>query len=348
MTLRACSLSAACLYFGLGLSNRMANATTVAGEDEAGVAVPLGMMGVSWGGTLIEQWTNLEHQKPCRNISCLGCEPNTSANGCEFTPETARQCTGNGALYNGMVAPFVNMSVKGFVWYQGENNCGGDAGTVLQGTGYACMLGQMGRGWIKAFSDASGAGTGTAADAPFGVVTLADGGWEGNPANAGPIHWAETTNYGTLPSPSLPSGFVATAHDVGDPWNSQACTRAGCCNDWQAPNISNGCSGDTRWMVKMSSYDSRHGGWKDGHVPIYPGTSHLMSSVHPRTKKFVGERLAQAAWAGAAYGHASAGAAVGPVLSGCSLAPGSTKLVLKFNASLLRGEKVRFKGYNSK
>jgi hypothetical protein len=34
------------------------------------------------------------------------------------------------------------------------------------------------------------------------------------------------------------------------------------------------------------------------------------------------------------------------VLSGCSLAPGSTKLVLKFNASLLRGEKVRFKGYN--
>ena len=99
MTLRACSLSAACLYFGLGLSNRMANATTVAGEDEAGVAVPLGMMGVSWGGTLIEQWTNLEHQKACHNISCLG--PN---------------CVGNGALYNGMVAPFVNMSVKGFVW----------------------------------------------------------------------------------------------------------------------------------------------------------------------------------------------------------------------------------------
>ena len=101
-------------------------------------------------------------------------------------------------------------------------------------------------------------------------------------------------------------------------------------------------------MVKMSSYDSRHGGWKDGHVPIYPGTSHLVSSVHPRTKKFVGERLAQAAWAGAAYGHASAGAAVGPVLSGCSLAPGSTELVLEFNASFLRGEKVRFKGYNSK
>ena len=88
---------------------------------------------------------------------------------------------------------------------------------------------------------------------------------------------------------------TTTAHDVGDPWNSQAYTRAGFYNDWQAPNISNGCSGDTRWMVKMSSYDSRHGGWKDGHVPIYPGTSHLVSSVHPRTKKFVGERLAQAA-----------------------------------------------------
>ena len=28
---------------------------------------------VSWGGTLIEQWTHLEHQLSCANISCMGC-----------------------------------------------------------------------------------------------------------------------------------------------------------------------------------------------------------------------------------------------------------------------------------
>ena len=88
---------------------------------------------------------------------------------------------------------------------------------MLKHTGYACMLAEMGRGWIQAFSLEPNT---TSPDAPFGVVTLADGGWEGNPANAGPIHWAETTNYGRLPSPSLPSGFVATAHDVGDPWSA--------------------------------------------------------------------------------------------------------------------------------
>ena len=44
-------------------------------------------------------------------------------------------------------------------------------------------------------------------------------------------------------------GFVAAAHDVGDPWNSQGCVQSGCCRDDTPPNISNGCSGDTRWMV---------------------------------------------------------------------------------------------------
>ena len=42
-----------------------------------------------------------------------------------------------------MVAPFVNMSVKGFAWYQGENNCGGDAGNIIDNTGYACLLKTM-------------------------------------------------------------------------------------------------------------------------------------------------------------------------------------------------------------
>ena len=91
----------------------------------AGKPVPLGMMGVSWGGTLIEQWTRLDRQSNCANISCLGCAKNSSSNDCKWDPKAPAQCTGNGALWNGMVAPFVNMSVKGFVWYpRGYDLCG--------------------------------------------------------------------------------------------------------------------------------------------------------------------------------------------------------------------------------
>jgi hypothetical protein len=53
---------------------------------------------------------------------------------------------------------------------------------------------------VSAFSLEHGT---TSPDAPFGIVTLADGGWEGNPANAGQMHWAETLNYGVLPNPAL-------------------------------------------------------------------------------------------------------------------------------------------------
>ena len=40
--------------------------------------------------------------------------PNSTLDGC------ARAARGgsNALLYNGMVAPFLNMSVKGFLWYQ--------------------------------------------------------------------------------------------------------------------------------------------------------------------------------------------------------------------------------------
>jgi hypothetical protein len=264
---------------------------------------------------------------------------------------------------------------------------GGLCGNVLDHTGYACMLQSLAKGWVSAFSAERGT---TSPTAPFGIVTLADGtwqrvlcatltpvlnynrsfyqdslgtnigkaekkhvpagGWEGNPANAGQMHWAETLNYGVLPNPALPNGFVATAHDVGaengamflttlfvtqkendrfprqardkhscdkfntfkmrwccrlcsagDPWNEQGCRHANCCNNnvpvsknglfepfiscnvktnilprqardkdregkhskksgvFPQPNLTAGCSGDTRWMVEAARFDPRHG-----------------------------------------------------------------------------------------
>ena len=95
---------------------------------------------------------------------------------------------------------------------KGENNMAGEMGNVLDHNGYACMLQTMVQSWRAVFSATAGT---TPPSAPFGIVTLADGTWEGNPANAGKMHWAETGNYGVVPNPAFPNAFVATAHDLG-------------------------------------------------------------------------------------------------------------------------------------
>lgn len=46
------------------------------------------------------------------------------------------------------------------------------------------MLQQMATGWVEDFAAVPGT---TSPNASFGIVTLADGGWEGNPADAGAI-----------------------------------------------------------------------------------------------------------------------------------------------------------------
>jgi len=102
------NFSAACWYFAQSLTDRM---------KKAGEVVPLGMIESAYGGTTIEQWVSVEAQLKCSNVTC---HANASL---PYSAATAEACTqdeemGNGGLYNGMVAPFVNMTVSGFLWYQ--------------------------------------------------------------------------------------------------------------------------------------------------------------------------------------------------------------------------------------
>lgn len=88
-----------------------------------------------------------EAQLQCSNITC------TSNQSWPYTADTQAACTAvksapnsagsNAELYNGMVLPFVNMTVKGWLWYQGENNLPYMAGNVLDHAGYACLLPAM-------------------------------------------------------------------------------------------------------------------------------------------------------------------------------------------------------------
>lgn len=76
--------------------------------------VPIGLINSSWGGSPIEPWT--------------------IKNG------------NSGGMYNGMIAPLTNVSVRGSIWYQGETN-------VLRknGLAYAGRMKDLIEGWRKAF-----------------------------------------------------------------------------------------------------------------------------------------------------------------------------------------------------
>jgi sialate O-acetylesterase len=73
--------------------------------------VPVGIICSSWGGTVIEAWMDTESQKNFTDVDL-----NLLNN--EKLPVFEKPIS----LYNGMIAPLVNFSVKGFLWYQGESN----------------------------------------------------------------------------------------------------------------------------------------------------------------------------------------------------------------------------------
>lgn len=88
-------------------------------------SVPIGFIESAFGGTMIESWADSEMQlASCSNITC------TANQGMHFTRSTQQKCFksiltsgaqgagANGQLYNGMVLPFVNITAKGFLWYQ--------------------------------------------------------------------------------------------------------------------------------------------------------------------------------------------------------------------------------------
>jgi hypothetical protein len=80
--------SAVCLYFGQRLTDRL--------RASNAAVPPIGLMDVSWGGSMIEQWSTNATTEGCAN--------------------TSMDQAAAGTLYNGMVAPLANMSVTGWLW----------------------------------------------------------------------------------------------------------------------------------------------------------------------------------------------------------------------------------------
>ncbi|MFI4910450.1 MAG: sialate O-acetylesterase [Sedimentisphaeraceae bacterium JB056] len=95
--------------------------------------LPVGLIESSWGGTKAEVWTRREFMVADPQLSSLAktyarwmaeWEQKVTAAKKEGKPEPKRPRPQDkaSALYNAMIAPITNMTIKGVVWYQGEGN----------------------------------------------------------------------------------------------------------------------------------------------------------------------------------------------------------------------------------
>ena len=75
--------------------------------------VPVGIIVCAWGGSRVESWIS-------REILTTYPDIDLSEKAIEATDSWRRPLV----MYNGMVKPLTNYTIKGFFWYQGESNVG--------------------------------------------------------------------------------------------------------------------------------------------------------------------------------------------------------------------------------
>lgn len=75
------------------------------------LGVPVGLINSSWGGTRIEPWISENGIKEFEQVSLP--DKNQTE---DFSPQTPT------VLFNAMIKPLTDFSIKGALWYQGESN----------------------------------------------------------------------------------------------------------------------------------------------------------------------------------------------------------------------------------
>ncbi|XP_044137907.1 sialate O-acetylesterase [Bufo gargarizans] len=181
--------SAVCWIFGRHLARKL--------------KYPIGLVESVWGGTPVEAWSSKTALSKCG----LSETPKEMIQRYEFTDTVTGPCDYS-VLWNAMIHPLLNMTIKGAIWYQGEQNTG--MNTNL----YNCTFPALIQDWRRSFHEGSMGQTDP--NFPFGFVQLST--WQKTPPNDNfpVIRWHQTADYGYAPNPKMPNTFMAVAMDLGD------------------------------------------------------------------------------------------------------------------------------------
>uniref|UniRef100_A0A3Q0T5T7 Sialic acid acetylesterase n=1 Tax=Amphilophus citrinellus TaxID=61819 RepID=A0A3Q0T5T7_AMPCI len=157
---------------------------------------PIGLVESCWGGTPVEVWSSSRALKQLCEIVCL------------IPIKHGPRAMHNSILWNGMIHPLLNMTIKGALWYQGEANANYNQNK------YNCSFPAMIDDWRMAFHQGSGGQT--ALDFPFGFVQLST--YEKGTKDDGfpNIRWHQTADFGFVPNIRMKKTFMAVALDLPD------------------------------------------------------------------------------------------------------------------------------------
>ncbi|XP_066221196.1 sialate O-acetylesterase isoform X1 [Saccopteryx leptura] len=159
---------------------------------------PIGLIASSWGGTPIEAWSSGRSLKAC-GVPKQRFIPSDSVTGpSEYS-----------VLWNAMIHPLHNMTLKGVIWYQGEANVNFNRDL------YNCTFPALIEDWRQTFHRGSQGQTDRLF--PFGFVQLSSV-LSGATSDDGftQIRWHQTADFGHVPNLRMPNTFMAVAMDLCD------------------------------------------------------------------------------------------------------------------------------------
>ncbi|NWV88589.1 SIAE acetylesterase, partial [Machaerirhynchus nigripectus] len=192
---------------------------------------PIGLVEAAWGGTPIEAWSSRRALQACGLLEDTGREgPQSSLwHGACFNLKPAlcfapllslalssstsphQHLSGPqtpSVLWNAMIHPLLNMTLRGVAWYQGEANA------FLHTDQYNCTFPTLIADWRRAFH--TGSAGQTELLLPFGFVQLSSYRRRSVDDSFARLRWHQTADLGVVPNARMPSTFMAVAMDLGD------------------------------------------------------------------------------------------------------------------------------------
>lgn len=159
--------------------------------------IPIGLIQSAWSGTPIEPWISYETFVNMDSADSKQVEIAKSLKGRQQKYNIYKGTPT--ALYNAMINPFIKYTIKGVLWYQGENN-------APKAKQYSILFPALIKDWREKFQNK---------DMPFYFVQLANFRAKNDNPNA-KSEWAELRDAQLMTLKNTPNTGMAVAVDIGD------------------------------------------------------------------------------------------------------------------------------------